>query len=222
MPVEGSVRDGRETSFHLIETMRREPEAGLVRLDLHLARLEHSAHSLGFVFDHDLLDAAITALPLAATAQRVRLLLHRDGTAAAEAFPFTAMEDGAVWRLRLARQKLASTDTLLRHKTSRRTAYEIARSEYTVADADEVLLGNEKGEACEGTIATLFADFGGDVLVTPALECGLLAGVLRTQMLAEGKAREAVVQLEELGQARRLFVGNSLRGLIPASLKRDR
>ncbi len=222
MPVEGPVRDGREAGFHLIETLRREPKAGLVRLDLHLARLASSARSLGFVFDRALLDAAFAGLPPAETAQRVRLLLYPDGTASAETFPFAPVASGAVWRLRLAGQRLISTDTLLRHKTSRRTVYETARREYTAAEADEVLLANEKDEACEGTITTLFADLGGDVLVTPALECGLLAGVLRAQMLAEGKAREAVFKIGDLGRARRLFVGNSLRGLIPATLTTDR
>ena len=218
MPVEGPVCDRREASFHLIETMRRDPSAGFIRLELHMARLENSALTLGFDFDARSIDAALAALPPATAPQRVRLLYHRDGSASAEAFPFTAIAEGTTWQLRVARQKLNSTDRLLRHKTSRRTAYESARSEFAPLDADEVLISNEKGEICEGTITTLFADMGRGVLATPALRCGLLAGVLRAQLLADGRAQEAILTLDDLAQARRLFVGNSLRGLIPATL----
>ena len=55
-------------------------------------------------------------------------------------------------------------------------------------------------------------------LLTPALACGLLPGVLRAELLETGKAREAVLEPDDLVDAPALFVGNSLRGLIPAKL----
>jgi branched-subunit amino acid aminotransferase/4-amino-4-deoxychorismate lyase len=42
-----------------------------------------------------------------------------------------------------------------------------------------VILANERGELCEGTITSLFLDDGSGILKTPPLACGLLAGVLR-------------------------------------------
>ena len=123
-----------------------------------------------------------------------------------------------IWTLRIARQRLDSTDTLLRHKTTRRHAYTHARAEYLVQQADEVLLLNERGEVCEGTITTLFADLGDGELSTPRLDCGLLAGVLRAEFLEKEQAREAVMTLPELRAARSIYIGNSLRGLIPARL----
>ena len=65
-----------------------------------------------------------------------------------------------------------------------------------------------------GTITTVFFDAGAG-LRTPPLACGLLPGVLREEMLDTGQAREAVLRGEDLGRVR-LWVGNSLRGLIPA------
>ena len=120
--------------------------------------------------------------------------------------------------MRLARSRLDSGDPLLCHKTSRRQIYTHARSEYLITQADEVLLANERGELCEGTITTLFADFGGAALATPRLDCGLLAGILRAEMLDQGKAEEAVFSFDTLKSARAVFVGNSLRGLIPATI----
>ncbi|TIM98150.1 MAG: hypothetical protein E5Y38_20380, partial [Mesorhizobium sp.] len=102
--------------------------------------------------------------------------------------------------------------------TSRRETYQQARAEYLATRADEVLLANERGELCEGTITNLFADFGGGVLVTPRLDCGLLPGVLRGELLDEGRAAEAIYTFDDLKSAQAIFVGNSLRGLIPAQL----
>ena len=47
---------------------------------------------------------------------------------------------------------------------------------------------------------------------------GLLPGVLRAELLAEGRAREAVIGRSDLIDAGSLLIGNSLRGLIPARL----
>ena len=70
--------------------------------------------------------------------------------------------------------------------------------------------------AAEGTITNLFADFG-DGLVTPPLGAGCLPGILRAELLAEGRVREETIRAKDLPRAR-LFMGNALRGLIPARL----
>jgi len=53
--------------------------------------------------------------------------------------------------------------------------------------------------------------------VTPALSSGLLPGILRADLIRERKARSEVMRPEDL-RFRKLFVGNSLRGLIRAEL----
>lgn len=220
MPAEGTLRDGDgagQPDFELIETMRWEPGKGFLRFERHLARLYASAAELGFACDPQRVGRALAdAAGQQAAALRVRLALSRNGDVAASAQPYEPVPAGKVWTLRLARTRLRSDDTLLRHKTSRRHAYTHARSEYLVTRADEVLLANERGELCEGTITTVFADFGGAILATPRLDCGLLAGVLRAEMIGTGKAEEAVFSFDDLKTARAVFVGNSLRGLIPA------
>jgi len=56
------------------------------------------------------------------------------------------------------------------------------------------------------------------LFLTQPLRCGCLPGVLRQEMLLNGKAKEQVLYLEDLIIPNKLFVGNSLRGLIPADL----
>lgn len=218
MPAEGPLRDGADAGLRLIETMRWEPGEGLVRRDLHFSRLGGSARALGFAFVPEEIDLRIAAaLSGAAGAMRVRLALERDGRAAVEARPFTPLPAGTAWRVRIASARLDSSDPLLRHKTSRRAAYEAARAEFPAHDADEVLLLNEKGELCEGTITSLFVETGRGLLATPPLACGLLAGVLRAELIERGKAQERTLRPRDLGGVR-CFVGNSLRGLIEARL----
>lgn len=199
--------------------MRWEPGAGFLRLERHLARLYASAAELGFACDPQKVGEALAnATAQQSVVQRTRLVLSRNGDAAASAQPYEPLPADRIWKLRLARSRLDSGDPLLRHKTSRRQTYTHARSEYLITQADEVLLANERGELCEGTITTLFADFGGAALATPRLDCGLLAGILRAEMLDQGKAEEAVFSFDTLKSARAVFVGNSLRGLIPATI----
>lgn len=220
MSVEGPLRD-RHDGFELIETLRREADGTFVRLDRHLARLKASAGMLGFAFDARGIEHELDGRHARKGTLRVRLLLSRDGTAVVTSEPYAPLAAGAVWTLRIARTtRLDAGDALLRHKTTRRSAYDHARAEFTKAQADEVVLLNGGGEVCEGTITTLFADLGdGRALATPALSCGLLAGVLRAEMLEAGAAREAVLTQADLATARSLHVGNSLRGLIRARLE---
>ncbi len=219
MSAEGALRDGNTADFDLIETMRWEPGQGFLRFERHLARLYGSAEELGFACDPQRVGEVLAnTVGAQQTALRTRLVLQRNGEVTAAAQPYEPLAADKVWRLQLARARLSSTDTLLRHKTSRRQLYTHARSEYLVTQADEVLLANERGEICEGTITNVFADFGDGVLMTPRLDCGLLPGVLRAELLDEGRVQEAIYSYDELKSAKAIFVGNSLRGLIPATL----
>lgn len=197
----------------LIETLRWEPGTGFVRLERHMARLARSAEALGLPSAEKARDALFAALPPSALPLRIRLELFPDGRIDVQTAAFTPLAADTVWRVKLATTRLSSTDPLLRHKTSRRALYTAARAEFPATEADEVILLNERGELCEGTITSLFLDDGSGPLKTPPLASGLLAGVLRAELLETGSAIEAVLRPEDLAGGT-IFVGNSLRGLI--------
>jgi len=115
----------------------------------------------------------------------------------------------ATWRVGLAVPRLRSNDPWLTVKSTRRPAYDAARAacEPTL---DEVILLNERDEVCDGSITTVFFDRGYG-LRTPPLSCGLLPGVLRAAL----NAKDEVLPARDLPRVR-LWVGNALRGLIPA------
>jgi len=204
--------------FCLIETMRWQPGTGIVRLRLHRNRFANSARKLGFA-GHDAAWAALAdqASRLAACS-RLRLQLSRDGRFEIAVSPFAPQADDTVWTARIAgTARLQSSAPLLRHKTSLRSVYDVARGEFDRAATDEVLLLNDRHEVCEGTISNVFVEAGDGVLLTPPLSSGCLAGVLRSALLCARKARAATITPAMLAE-RPFYVGNSLRGLIRAKL----
>jgi 4-amino-4-deoxychorismate lyase len=200
--------------FSLIETLRWEPETGFVRLPLHLERLKASAETLDFPGAEGA-EKALTAAVSGNAPLRVRLELFPDGGIDVTTAPHAALPADTVWTVKIARTRLRSDDPLLRHKTSRRDIYAAARAEYTRDEADEVLLLNEKGELCEGTITNLFIEDATGRLLTPPLSAGLLAGVLRTELLRSGQAQEQGLTPDNLAEGKP-YLGNSLRGLVRA------
>ncbi|MEI6798600.1 MAG: aminotransferase class IV family protein, partial [Pseudomonadota bacterium] len=187
----------------LIETLLWDG-ANCPRLALHQARLVRSAAALGWAEPVDL-RAVLTGLP--AQALRLRVTLDGAGNMALETAPLPPAT--AEWRVGLASDRLNSADPWLRHKTTRRAVYDAARAALPTG-LDEVIFLNERGEVCEGTITTVFFDRGAGMR-TPPLASGVLPGVLRAEL---GVAEE-VLLARDLPHVR-LWVGNALRGVMPA------
>ena len=95
----------------------------------------------------------------------------------------------------------------------------LARREARAAGADEALMLNGAGEAACASVANIFWIKAGR-LCTPALDCGVLAGVMRAEVLAIA-ARQGVETLEvraspqAILEADGVFLTNSLAGVRP-------
>jgi len=205
--VEDALHAGAgDPGLTLIETLGWDGVA-FPRLDLHMDRLARSAARLGWACDPQ---AARAALQAAAptTAARMRLTLDARGQVQVQAAPLPPTKPH--WRVGLAAQRLSSGDPWLTLKSSHRPAYDAARAALPEG-LDEILLQNERGEVCDGSITTVFFDRG-QGMRTPPLSCGLLPGVLRAEMAVP----EETLAVGDLPHVR-LWVGNSLRGLIPAT-----
>lgn len=100
-------------------------------------------------------------------------------------------------------------DPRLFHKTTDRMVYETRRRRHP--DAGEVLLTNEQGNVTEGTISNV-AFLIDDVWRTPPVEDGVLPGVMRKQLLAEGVIEEGSVSVAAAREADAVAVFNSVRG----------
>ncbi|WP_424363203.1 aminotransferase class IV [Methylocystis parvus] len=220
-----SALPDRDEDFGLIETLLWTREEGYALLPEHLARLAASSAALGFRHDAGKVKAALegavsqsiaNASPSPAERLRVRLVLSRDGAIDVTKTPIDPVPPETVWRVALAERRFNSSDPLLRHKTTRRALYEdeLARAVQRQG-ADEVLFLNERGELCESARCNLFVPAEG-TLLTPPLSCGLLAGTLRAALLHQGRAKERVLAFADLTPD--FYLGNSVRGLVPARM----
>jgi len=196
--------------FDLIETMAFDPEAGIPRLERHLARMKASAELFGFSFDrHDARNELQAATFRLRTPRRIRLVLAASGALAIEVAPPPASPAGPM-TVRIVPRPVAASDFRLRHKTSDRAFYDAARR---AADVAEVIFADEEGYLTEGSFTSLFVERGG-VLVTPPLSRGLLPGVLRAELIDTGEAVEGELVAADLAGG--FLIGNALRGLMPA------
>jgi para-aminobenzoate synthetase / 4-amino-4-deoxychorismate lyase len=101
-----------------------------------------------------------------------------------------------------------SSDPFLYHKTTHRPLY---RSELGRHPGyGDVLFANERGEVTEGANHNVVVRLDGE-LVTPPMECGLLPGIFRAELLARGEIRERIITTAQLLRAKELWLINSVR-----------
>lgn len=198
--------------FDLIETMRFEPERGMPDLDRHLARLGASAAALGFAHDRHAVRNELQAATFRLRAPaRIRLMASASGKVAIEVRAPPAPPAGPVTAA-IVPLPVAPADFRLRHKTSDRAFYDDARR---AAGTWEVVFAAPDGGLTEGSFTSLFVERDG-LLLTPPLARGLLPGVLRARLIEARRATEADLTAADLRGG--FWLGNALRGLIPARL----
>ena len=209
--LKAQVLTRRFPDFELLETMRWTAAEGVARLERHLARLAGSAEYFGFAVDLDAIRQHLATLNPTemSAAARLRLLAGRQGQLGLEAYPLELPAAQERVRLGLAREAVDSDDVFLYHKTTCRAVYEQARAGRP--ECDDVLLWNQRGELTETTTANIVLMLDGE-LVTPPVASGLLAGVLRAELLESGAIREQVVTLDDLARCQAIQLVNSLRG----------
>jgi para-aminobenzoate synthetase / 4-amino-4-deoxychorismate lyase len=190
---------------------------GFALVERHIERLKTSARYFGFACDEAAVRAALAdAVGGKSERLRVRLLLSEAGAVTVTSTPLPAADPGAVMRFVISETRLDSADIFLFHKTTRRELYDREWQQYHDAlGAGEVVYLNERGELCEGSRTTIFLEREGRLL-TPALASGLLPGTLRAELIAEGRAVESVLNLQDLESADAIYLGNSVRGLVRA------
>lgn len=206
--------------FELLETLLWERETGFALLQRHLDRLQNSAAYFCYPYAQD---RVVTALHDGVGAQdadtlRVRLLLDQDGVPNVEIKPLNALNESGELRFVLSNQTIDKTNPFVFHKTTNRAFYDDERKrQHEITGCDEVVFLNEGGQITEGSITNIFIERDA-TLLTPPISCGLLNGTLRQNLIDAGSAVEAVLKPDDLQQAERIWLGNSVRGLMPARL----
>lgn len=208
--IKAKVLTEKRPEFDLLETILWEPEGGFFLLERHLCRMEASARYFDFPFERNSIVRALCDLQcqFSATAQRVRLILNPIGIPACEHTFLEQHAPHALVRLGIAPFSVNSSDIFLYHKTTHRRVYLDALN--SRPDCDDVLLWNERGLLTESSIANLVILHEGQ-WITPPVECGLLPGTFREQLLQEGRIFEEPITMDMLDQAERILLINSVR-----------
>ena len=183
-------------------------------LEMHLERMKASAADLGFAFDRHETRNRIQALCFELEEPaKLRLLLSRSGAVTLETHPLPGALPDPAPCIALPHPTVAH-DWRLQHKSTDRSFYAEALEVAKSVGAVEALLVRD-GVVTEGSWTNIFVERDG-MLLTPPLAAGLLPGVLRRSLIEDGKAREATLTLDDLEGG--FFIGNALRGLMPATL----
>ncbi len=205
--------------FALIETFGWHEQTGFMWLDLHLQRLEKSAKAFGFTWDKVAICTALNrAVKHVSGAHKVRLELTQNGVFNIETTPLKITNPDIAWPVAISKNPVRAEDILRTHKTTRRHFMdgELGRLKAQTA-CKEILLFNERGELCEGSYTNVFVRKDGHIL-TPPVSCGLLPGILRQVLIESGQAKEHILDLDDIRAAEKIYIGNSVRGLIEAHL----
>jgi len=198
--VKSRFLQSRPVEFELFESMLIE-NGEIFLLERHIERLRNSAAYFGFKFNEEALLASLPHLP--SPKAKLKLTLGNDGQLTTESSPI--IDYSKPKRVALATTPVDSSDRFLFHKTTRRKY------------VDDVIFWNERNEVTESGIANIVVRLDGQ-LVTPPVNCGLLPGTFRAELVEQGLIKERVITVEELKNAKEIYLINSVRKWMKAEL----
>ena len=203
----GAFVNQQKADFRLVETLRLD-NGSYSLLERHVARMAASAEYFGFRCDQHVIRQTLSVHAAHTIGvMKVRLLLSADGGIDVSSEPLP--ESSGALRAAISTYRVHSCDVMRYHKTTHRELLDHARS--ASPECDEVLLRNEHGQLTEGSYHTLVVKLAGQ-LFTPPLVCGVLPGVLRGELLEQGKIEERILYPHDLERADELWLINSVRG----------
>lgn len=190
-------------------------------LDLaHIDRLQKAANFFDFPFDRIKIESELyqhcSYLP--ASPYKIRLLVDKEGHVTCQSVKIIPVTQPVICRL--AQTSVDTNNPFLYHKTTQRSLYDQALSAVLTihSDCQEVLLWNQRSELTESSRSNIVVEREGKRL-TPAVDCGLLAGTFRQHLLQQGEIEESIIRLDELPTIRQLWLVNSVRKWQRAELR---
>jgi len=201
--------------FAILETLLLQ-RGELQLIDAHLNRLKASARFFGFEYSESHIRAALhdTQKKRPEGPHRVRLTLEKDGKIDVQGQALIDLPEQLSFVI--ARERMDSSDPLLRHKTTARSLYDrvLRRLKTECFDA---LFFNEREELTEGARSNVFLMKNGKWF-TPPLESGLLDGIMRQEILRTRSVRIQKLYRDDLLNADAVYLSNALRGLVRVKL----
>ncbi|GMQ98881.1 MAG: aminodeoxychorismate synthase component I [Acidimicrobiia bacterium] len=184
--------------------------------DDHLARMQRSAEFWSFTFDRPAIEIMLDDLgEKLDVVSKVRIVAQANGLVRVTSEALSGRwahgpgpSDEPV-KLALDLEPIDDRNPRLFHKTSDRRVFRVRAERHP--GVDDVLLMNRAGNVTETSIANIVLLFD-DTWVTPPISEGLLGGVMRAHLLADGIIEERSVAASEALHADAIAVVSSVRG----------
>ncbi|MFM6922066.1 MAG: aminotransferase class IV, partial [Polynucleobacter victoriensis] len=205
----------------LFETVRVE-NAQAAHLNLHIARLNKSAHYLNIQLNKDVAFGAVNDLSTTldpSLIYRLRIDLAENGQISLKATPITPLKSNLrlLWAKDILTENtvMQSSDQLLQHKVTHRKIYDHAWMKAEELGSFDALFTNELGYVTEGGRSNIFIKKDGQWL-TPPCSSGCLPGVMREILLKDPAwgAIEKDITPNDVLNAEQIIFTNALRGII--------
>ena len=150
---------------------------------------------------------------------KIRLLLFRDGHVSIFRKRINEKINRRPALVIISNKGTRSSNVFLRHKTTNRKLYDQEYRNFKRLGYFDVIFQNEKQEVTEGAISNIFIKSNG-IYYTPSLKSGLLNGVYRQYLLNDkpGCIREKRLSLNEMKNASKIYLANSVRGMVEVQL----
>ena len=213
---------GLNQQFKLIETFLYDTSTGLIpHLESHLRRLKNSASYFDIPVDIHLIHEAIKQhLSLANKQQnlKVRLLLDHIGEYVISSETIHSHCNTELPKVALSQFTIDADNLFRRHKTTNRQRYNDEFSNAEAAGFYDVLFLNQHGNLAEASRHNLFIEKD-KTLYTPPIKDGALPGVMRSYLLSNNQltVTEQSLTIETLRAADKIYLSNSVRGLVEVS-----
>ncbi|MCK4912362.1 MAG: aminodeoxychorismate synthase component I [Candidatus Omnitrophica bacterium] len=204
-------REGLE-KIGLIESILWDKSKGYLFLSLHLKRLKNSSKYFSYPYrEREIKNKLKEIIKNKRRDLKVSLVLDSKGNIDIKGEPIKKIK--APIKIRISQKRIDSRNTFLYHKTTKRAFYDQERSKGLAKGYFETIFLNERGELAEGAISNIFI-LKNKKLYTPVAKSGLLPGILREQLIREGKVKEKTLYLKDLEDGDKIYIGNSVRNLL--------
>lgn len=220
----------------LVESIRLDIEPDdiiIYDLEQHLKRLQNSARELNLRYDlnkdqilgeiknfFDKENLTLSSDIPSANKQKIfklRVILEAQRGSRIEFQPYTK-DLNRIFKLKILDShefQINSKDVKWKHKFMPRIDF----SQYFLRySCDELVWTNEMGQICEGSYTNIFVQDDQGNWLTPKLESNILAGIMRGKFIERLKAKESFLYPQDIQNARKVLLCNSLIGGVEAKL----
>lgn len=191
--------------FQIIETVKIENNSILFEKE-HFKRMQKTAEHFGFKFKTPEIAKTDDGM--------LRILLNRDGEIKTELKRITPAKTSKIAISPIIQN---SKNEFLYYKTTYRPWYYDSFQRIKNGEIYDEIFFNEKGELTEGARSNIVLQLNGN-LYTPPIQCGLLNGVFRQELLKNNKCTEKILYKKDLEKAEKIFCVNSVRGMVEIRL----